>query len=84
MSKDGKYANTYVADTGYIFCCYICAKRFGGPVYGEREVLITRCDKCKNKRTNAEMLADGSNWIKEQRRNERLAGDAPHHEPVTS
>jgi len=53
-------------------------------VYGEREVQITKCDKCKHKRTNAEMLAEGYNWMKEKRRVERLTGDAPHHDPLTS
>jgi hypothetical protein len=68
LSKDGKHSAVYIPDTGYVFCCYVCYKRFGGPVYGEREITIIRCDKCKNKKTNAEMLAEGVSWRSQKKK----------------
>ncbi len=36
--------STVAIDSGYTKICGSCAKRWGGPVYGERDVEITRCE----------------------------------------
>lgn len=71
-----------VADTGYVEVCYHCSKRFGGPVFGEREVSITKCDKCQGKLTNREMLERGINHRDYKRKQDELCDYADASQPV--
>lgn len=47
--NDGRFSIP-VPDTGWTMACGSCGERWGGPRYGEREVLLTTCALCEKQR----------------------------------
>jgi hypothetical protein len=49
----------FFTDNGGVNICPVCAVRWGGPVFGEREVEIARCEKHQKTLSTAEIYAKG-------------------------
>lgn len=44
-------------DTGYLEICGSCKARYGGPVYGEREIAIVTCQACTDRDNSARHIS---------------------------
>lgn len=49
----------YIRDDGTTSVCAVCGKRWGGPIFGPRDIEIARCDEHRERLTSAEVYAKG-------------------------